>query len=113
MTANHIRFLLRTLISSQMRLNPRSQFLKTAGDILAKAGRYEEAFLCWDKAYELDPSDIACLFSKAETLAGIGETEQAIAEFENILRWLEKHEYNLDIEGVYPRRRMEELRHSR
>lgn len=96
-----------------MRLNPRSQFLKTAGDILAKAGRYEEAFLCWDKAYELDPSDIACLFSKAETLAGIGETEQAIAEFENILRWLEKHEYNLDIEGVYPRRRMEELRHSR
>lgn len=84
-----------------------------AGDILAKAGRYEEAFLCWDKAYELDPSDIACLFSKAETLAGIGETEQAIAEFENILRWLEKHEYNLDIEGVYPRRRIEELRHSR
>jgi len=81
-----------------------------AGDLFAKAGRQEEAIAHWDKAYALDPTCISCLFSKAEMFAAIGQNESAIAEFENILQWLETHGYNMEIEGEHPRRRIEQLR---
>ena len=42
--------------------------------------------------------------------ASMGEYKNAIAEYENILEWLEDNGYNMKQEGVYPRRRIEELR---
>ena len=81
-----------------------------AGDLCAKLGRYDEAILHWDKAYKAEPTSILCLFSKAEMFASIGQPDKAIEQFEDILVWLEEHGYNMDLEGVYPRRRIKELR---
>ena len=81
-----------------------------AGDLCALLGRYEEAVVHWDKAYEVMPTSISCLFSKAEMFASIGETDKAITQFEEILTWLEEHGYNMELEGIHPRRRIEELK---
>ena len=43
----------------------------------------------WDKAFELEPTSISCLFSKAEMYAVIGENDKAIAQYKEILGWLE------------------------
>lgn len=83
--------------------------LTMAGDLCAQLGKYEEAVRHWDKAYACDPSQIACLFSKAEMYASIGRTEAAVRQFEEILVWLEAHGYNMQLEGVHPRRRIQEL----
>ncbi len=83
--------------------------LTAAGDLCAKLGRYEEAIAYWDRVSD-DSTSISHLFSKAQMLADIGERERAIKQYEEILAWLEAHGYNLELEGVYPRRRMEELK---
>ncbi len=77
---------------------------------VVQPGVDSEAIVHWDKAYELEPTTISCLFSKAEMFAATGQTDRAIAQYEDILSWLEEHGYNMELEGVYPRRRMEELR---
>ena len=84
--------------------------LTNAGDLCAKLGRYEEAIAYWDKSYEVDTTQISCLFSKAEMFASIGEKEKAIKQYEEILEWLEDHGYNMELEGAYPRKRIEELK---
>ncbi len=81
-----------------------------AGDLFEKAGQHEAAISHWDKAFALDSSCISCLFSKAEMFAATGENSKAIAEYENILVWLEQSGYNMKIEGIHPRRRIEQLR---
>ena len=99
------------MIAKAININENDVNVQTmAGDLFAKAGEYEAAIAHWDKAFELDPSCISCLFSKAEMFAAIGENEKAIAEFENILAWLESNGYNMKQEGIYPRRRIEQLR---
>jgi len=55
---------------------------------------------------------IDCLFSKAEMFASIGQKDQAISQYEEILAWLESHGYNMDLEGVYPRQRIREIQES-
>jgi len=79
-------------------------------DMCVKLGRYEEAAERYEKAYELEPTSISCFFSKAEMYAGIGENEKAIAQYERILKWLEEQGYNMQLEGKYPRKRIEELK---
>lgn len=83
--------------------------LTMAGDLYAQMGKYDEAVRYWDKAYICDPSQIACLFSKAEMYASNGQRETAIRQFEEILVWLEAHGYNMQLEGMHPRRRIQEL----
>lgn len=80
-----------------------------AGDLCARLGRYQEAVIHWDKAFEKEPASISCLFSKAEMFASIGENDKAVAQFEEILSWLEDRGYNMELEGVYPRKRIAEL----
>lgn len=82
--------------------------LTAAGDLCAKLGRYEEAITYWDRISK-DSNSISHLFSKAEMLASIGEKEKSIRQYEEILVWLEEHGYNMELEGVYPRQRIEEL----
>lgn len=83
--------------------------LTAAGDLCAKMGRHEDAVKYWDRISK-DSTSITHLFSKAEMFASIGNKEEAIKQYEEILIWLEKHGYNMELEGVYPRQRMEELR---
>lgn len=80
-----------------------------AGDLCGKLGRCDEAIEHWAKAYELDPACISCLFSKAEMFAQNGQKEKAVAQFEEILRWLEENGYNMELEGEYPRKRIAEI----
>ena len=97
-------------IKAALKLNMEDVNVRTAaGDLCAKLGYYEEAVQHWDKAFELDSTSISCLFSKAEMYVTIGENEKAIAQYKDILEWLEEHGYNMDIEGRYPRRRIDEL----
>lgn len=82
--------------------------LTAAGDLCARLGRYEEAIGYWDRI----PKDCTCishLFSKAKLLAKIGKKEKAIQQYQEILLWLEEHGYNMELEGIYPRRCIEEL----
>ena len=93
-----------------IRLDPEDgNVLTAAGDVCAKLGRYEEAIGYWDRVPE-NPHSISHLFSKAEMYAGIGEKEKAVEQYEEILIWLEEHGYNMELEGVYPRRRIAELK---
>ena len=93
-----------------VRLNPDDLNAQTmAGDLLGALGHLDEARLHWDRAYEIDPSQISCLFSMAEAFAAAGRKEEAIITFRRILRWLEENGYNPAIEGEYPRRRIQEL----
>ena len=99
-------------IETALELDPADMnVLTSAGDLCAKLGRPEEAVSYWDRISE-DSTSISHLFSKAEMLASMGEKQRAIEQYEEILMWLEKHGYNMELEGVYPRRRIEELRTS-
>jgi len=52
---------------------------------LNELGKYEESLKCFDKALELDRSDISPLFNKGIALAGLGTYEEAIKCFDKIL----------------------------
>lgn len=80
-----------------------------AGDICGKLGMLEQACAHWDRAYEIDPTQISCLFSKAEALAAAGKKSGAADQYRQILRWLEDNGYNMTLEGEYPRRRIREI----
>lgn len=93
-----------------LRLEPEDMnVLTAAGDLCAKLGRYDDAIVYWDSVSK-DSTSISHLFSKAEMLAKIGKKENAIRQYEEILEWLEEHGYNMELEGAYPRRRIEELK---
>lgn len=82
--------------------------LTFAGDICALMGRSTEALAYWDTIKD-DSLSISHLFSKAELYASLGKKEKAIKQYEEILEWLERHEYNMLLEGAYPRKRIMEL----
>lgn len=91
-------------------LNPDDLNAQTlAGDLLGKLGRLEEACLHWERAFEIDPTQISCLFSMAEAFAAAGRTQDAVSQFRRILQWLKENGYNLAIEGEHPRKRIQEL----
>lgn len=93
-----------------LRLAPKDVYVLTAaGDLCAKLGRHDEAIAYWDSVPK-DSSSISHLFAKAELLAGIGKKEGAIKQYEEIMEWLEVHGYNMELESVYPCRRIEELK---
>lgn len=93
-----------------LRLDPKDMnVLTAAGDLCARLGRYDEAIVYWDSVSK-DSTSISHLFSKAEMLAKIGEKEKAIRQYEEILEWLEDQGYNMELESVYPLRRIEELK---
>lgn len=93
-----------------LRLAPKDVYVLTAaGDLCAKLGRHDEAIAYWDSVPK-DSSSISHLFAKVELLAGIGKKEGAIKQYEEIMEWLEVHGYNMELEGVYSCRRIEELK---
>lgn len=93
-----------------LRLEPKDMNVLTAmGDLCAKLGKYEDAIMYWDRISK-DSTSISHLFSKAEMLANMGENEKAIKQYEEILVWLQEHGYNMELEGIQPRCRIEELK---
>ena len=72
--------------------------------------KYQEAIGYWDRAYEADSSSISCLFSKAEAYVQMGKAEKAVAQYEEILGWLQARGYDMKLESEHPMRRIEEIR---
>lgn len=78
------------------------------GDIYRRFGRYDEAFICWNRAIELDLSFTAALHSKANCYEELGDYENAYKTWCDTLEWYEKRGYEIEAEG--PRKRAEECR---
>lgn len=78
------------------------------GDIYRRLKRYDEAFLCWNKAIELDVSFSAALHSKAECYEELGEYKKAYEVWCETIEWYESRGY--EIETDEPRRRAEKCR---
>jgi tetratricopeptide (TPR) repeat protein len=64
---------------------PSIEARRTAGGILARAGRYTEAQPWLERALELDPNDRSALFDLGVTNAALGQTEKARELMEHLL----------------------------
>ena len=84
--------------------------LDMAGSICRLQGKYDDAISHWDRAFACNPTQLSCLFEKADLLEAIGRIDEAIAQYNEILIQLEKLGYNMELEGVYLRQKIEELR---
>jgi tetratricopeptide (TPR) repeat protein len=64
---------------------PSLEARRTAGGLLARAGRYKEALPWLERALTLDPNDRGALFDLSVTNAALGETEKARELIERLL----------------------------
>lgn len=78
------------------------------GDIYKRLKKYDEAFICWDKAIELDLSFTAALHSKANCYEELGDYENAYKTWCETVEWYEKRGY--ETEADEPRSRAEKCR---
>lgn len=81
-----------------------------AGDLCRDLGKYEDALFYWDKAYEDDKKQIACLYSKAFYLEELGETENAIKAWEFIVKWHQDNNVFNEHETDLPLQHLQQLR---
>lgn len=84
--------------------------LTVAGDICRALGRFDEAFSYWNKAFKLDSSYCTCLYSKAEAYEALGEINQAIEEYQGILKWNERQGFTGEAENRLANERLGALR---
>ncbi len=68
---------------------------EAGGDICRKLKRYDEAFIYWDKALELDPSRIDALMQTASCFEELGDYENAYPTRCVIADWLRKNGYDI------------------
>ena len=78
------------------------------GDLYKRMERYEEAFCCWDKAFELDSEMSAVLWSKGFCYEELGEYQKAYEVWGSLVAWLEERGYKAEVEE--PRRLEERCR---
>lgn len=72
------------------------------GDLYKRLGKYDEAFICWDKAFELDSEMTAVLWSKGFCYEELGEYQKAYEVWSSLVVWLEERGYEAETEE--PRR---------
>ncbi len=85
------------------------QVCAAAGDVLGGEkglGRYEEAFVHWDKALALDGSFADCLYSKAHAYEQLGQYQNAIAEYRKICDWLRHWGADIGVESCFAEARI-------
>ncbi|MBQ8315008.1 MAG: helix-turn-helix domain-containing protein [Lachnospiraceae bacterium] len=78
------------------------------GDLYKRLGNYEDAFVCWDKAFALDPEMTAVLWSKGFCYEELGEYQKAYDVWMSLSAWLEERGYEAETEE--PRRLAEQCR---
>jgi transcriptional regulator with XRE-family HTH domain len=83
--------------------------LTVAGDICRALGMFDEAFSDWDRAFQMDSGQCACLYSKAETYEALGDREKAITEYEGIIKWHERQGFSRGVEDRFAREKIEAL----
>ena len=79
----------------------------SAGDIYKSLGKYDDAIKYWDAAYIADNESPECLYSKVFCYQELGENEKAIEVWKEIIEWLEKREFDLDV--AFPQRELQKL----
>lgn len=88
-------------------------FVLTAmGDILGGEkglGRYEEAIGYWDRALTANDDFGDCRYSKARAYEQLGRQREAVAEYEEICRWLRFRGMDTGAETRYPEEKIREL----
>lgn len=72
------------------------------GDLYRSLGRYDKAFVCWDKVLELDPDVTDARWSKGFCYEELGEYEKAYETWTSLVYWLEAKGYESEVEE--PRR---------
>lgn len=72
------------------------------GDLYKRQGKYDEAFSCWDKAFELDSEMTAVLWSEGACYEECGEYQRAYEVWCLLIAWLEERGY--EAEAKEPRR---------
>ena len=78
------------------------------GDLYKRLENYEEAFVCWDKAFALDSEMTAVLWSKGFCYEELGEYQKACEVWNLLVAWLEERGYEAEVEE--PRRMAERCR---
>lgn len=78
------------------------------GDICEMRYRYDDAFLFWDRALELDPTCREAAYAKAECREKLGQTREACELWERLAAELEGAGF--EAEARYPRARAENCR---
>ncbi|MBQ9414367.1 MAG: helix-turn-helix domain-containing protein [Clostridia bacterium] len=78
------------------------------GDCCQELGRFNEAFVYWDKAIKLDPAHWDALYSKAFCYEKLKRFDKAYEVWQNIADMLTQDGY--EVEAIFPRKRMEDCR---
>lgn len=93
---------------AKKRFNDSAILYVFGGDIHKRLKQYEEAFICWDKAIELDISFTAALNSKASCYEELGDYKKAYETWCEMIEWYEIRGY--EIEAERPRARAEKCK---
>lgn len=78
------------------------------GNICKMLNRYDDAFLFWDRALELDPTCRDAAYAKAHCLEGLGQTKEACELWERLA--IELEEAGFESEARYPRAKADSCR---
>ena len=97
------------VIAAGLALDARDPVLLEArGGLLEHQGHHEEALAAWLEVLEIDPDrSISPRYSRVFLFQRLGRLEEAAAEWEAIIAWLEDHDYRVQ---EWPRRELAELR---
>lgn len=100
--ANENRKALEVFQKAEKEFGNQASLYAYGGDLYKRLGSYEEAFVCWDKAFSLDPEMTAVLWSKGFCYEELGEYQKAYEVWCLLVAWLEERGYEAETEE--PRR---------
>jgi tetratricopeptide (TPR) repeat protein len=96
------------VVAAGLALGPNDRALiAERGEIKAATGDPDGALADWCRALELDPDDIAPLYSSAFLLEREGRFDEARDAWRAIVHWLEERRFTLDAE--WPKRELQRL----
>jgi tetratricopeptide (TPR) repeat protein len=96
------------VVEAGLALAPDVGLLEQQGSVLAGEGRAEEALATWQRVFDLDEDRISARYSRVFLLERLGRLEEAAAEWEAIIAWLQERGY--EIQAQWPRRELARLR---
>lgn len=80
-----------------------------AGDVHEALSNHDLALEMWDKSFAIDSSTANALFSKAELLAKLDKTNDAIVAWQACVDWLVRQGYDQEGELEYPKSKIAAL----
>jgi Predicted transcriptional regulators len=70
-----------------------ARLLCQCGEVHGALRQYDEAFICWNKSYELEPSIITNQYSMAAAYTELGKYEEAAAAWRKVIAFCEFIDY--------------------